>query len=208
MVCFHPDASQDQRKGVGIWVQAAQPYLPPSSQRAGAAQRAMSLTSAMEGANCRGGEGGPACLRSPLVPLWGGALTGCTLPGQLSVPGLFLHLRPQESGLRLLPGPCASLGRPLPRNLPRDTDKAAFQSSVQAAAEGLGQSAGVLRAVTQSRLVGKAQTEQGPCPPPPIQGDAAPKGTWGQHAPKGRATSLLSPGRRREGRMGLRGSDL
>ena len=174
MVCFHPDASQDQRKGVGIWVQAAQPYLLPSSQRAGAAQRAISLTSAIEGADCRGGEGGPACLRSPLVPLWGRALTGCTLPGQSSVPGLFLHLRPQESGLRLLPGPCASLGRPLPRNLPRDTDKAAFQSSVQAAAGGLGQSAGVLRAVGQSCLVGKAQTEQGLPPPPPHPGRPCP----------------------------------
>ena len=206
MVCFHPDASQDQRKGVGIWVQAAQPYLPPSSQRAGAAQRAISLTSAIEGADCRGGEGGPACLRSPLVPLWGRALTGCTLPGQSSVPGLFL--RPQESGLRLLPGPCAGLGRPLPRNLPRDTDKAAFQSSVQATAGGLGQSAGVLRAVRQSCLVGKAQTEQG-LPPPTPSRETLPLRAHGANVlPRAGQPASLSPGCRREGRMGLRGSDL
>ena len=136
--CFPGPEKGSGEQALEIWVQEAQPYLPPSSQVAGVAQRAMSLTSAMESADCRGGEGGPGRLRSLLGPLWGGALAGCTLPGQSSVPGLFLHLRPWESGLRLLPGPCASPGRPLPRNLPQDTDKAAFQSSLQAAAGGLG----------------------------------------------------------------------
>ena len=46
------------------------------------------------------------------------------------------------------------------------------------------------------------------CPPPhPIQGDPAPKGTWGQCAPKGRATGLteswMQEGRE-DGAKGLR----
>ena len=114
--CFPRPEKGSEEQALEIWVQVAQPYLPPSSQRAGAAQRAMSLTSAKEGADCRVRDGGRACPRSPLVLLWGGALTGCTPPGQPSVPGLFLHLRPQQSGLRLLPSPCASPGRLLPRN--------------------------------------------------------------------------------------------
>lgn len=204
--CFPRPEKGSEEQALEIWVQVAQPYLPPSSQRAGAAQRAMSLTSAKEGADCRVRDGGRACPRSPLVLLWGGALTGCTPPGQPSVPGLFLHLRPQQSGLRLLPSPCASPGRLLPRNLPQDTDKAAFQSSVQATAGGLGWSARVLRAVRQSRLVGKAQTEQGP---PPQPRETLPLRAHGANmVPRAGQLASLSPGRRREGRVGLRGSDL
>lgn len=110
-------------------------YLRHSSRRAGAARRAMSLTTVVERPGWTGGEGGSRCPCSPLVFLWGGALISC-YPGQPFVPGFSLWS--QESGPRLFLAPCASPGHPLASNLARDTDKAAFQSSTQAAAVGPG----------------------------------------------------------------------